>query len=214
MSIFRLMQEHGPPSPAARLPICRAGGLWPVQHGCAVMQAIKSPRLLLRQLTLRDDEFILQLLNEEAFVRFIGDKGVRTLHDAREYIARGPIESYRRHGFGLYLTCLRDGATPIGICGLVKRETLEDVDLGFAQLARYCSQGYASEAAAAVLAHGRDVLALPRIVAITAPDNAASIAVLERIGLRFERLIRLAADGPDLKLFGPSQRARQPRGVF
>lgn len=178
------------------------------------MQALRSPRLLLRELTLRDDEFILQLLNEEAFVRFIGDKGVRTLHDAREYIARGPIDSYRRHGFGLYLTCLRDGGTPIGICGLVKRESLEDVDLGFAQLSQYCSRGYATEAAATVLAYGRDVLALPRIVAITAPDNAASIAVLERTGLGFERLIRLAADGPDLKLFGPSLRARQPRGVF
>src|SRR5208337_5283871 len=148
------------------------GGLGTAPRGRTVMQAIRSARLLLRQLTLGDDEFILKLLNEDAFVRFIGDKGVRTLHDAREYIARGPIESYRRHGFGLYLTCLRHGGTPIGICGLVKRESLEDVDLGFAQLSRYCSQGYATEAAAAVLAYGREVLALSRIVAITAPDNA------------------------------------------
>ena len=171
------------------------------------MNPIRSPRLELRELTLQDDEFILQLLNGESFLRFIGDKGVRTLSDAREYIAQGPIASYRRFGFGLYLSSLRDRATPVGICGLVKRESLEDVDLGFAQLSRHCARGYATEAAAAVLAYGREVLALRRIVAITAPDNAASIAVLEKVGFQFERLIRLAADGPALKLFGPTPRA-------
>ena len=177
------------------------------RHDGALMEPIRSARLELRELTLRDDEFILQLLNEDSFLRFIGDKGVRTLSDAREYIAQGPIGSYRRCGFGLYLTSLRDGGIPIGICGLVKRETLEDVDLGFAQLSRHCSRGYATESAAAVLAYGRKILALPRIVAITAPDNGASIAVLERIGLRFERLVRLAADSPELKLFGSTPRA-------
>ena len=183
----------------------RTGGPWVCtakwRRDASVRAPIRSVRLELRELTLRDDEFILQLLNEHSFLRFIGDKGVRTLSDAREYIAQGPIASYRRRGFGLYLTCLRDGATPIGICGLVKRESLEDVDLGFARLSRHCSLGYATESAAAVLAFGREVLALPRIVAITAPDNDASIAVLGRVGLRFERMIRLAADSPELKLF-------------
>ena len=167
------------------------------------MNVIRSPRLQLRELTVQDDEFILQLLNEAPFLRFIGDKGVRTLFDAREYIIQGPIASYRQFGFGLYMTSLRDGGIPVGICGLVKREALEDVDLGFALLSRYCSRGYAVEAAAAVLTFGRERLRLRRIVAITAPDNFASIAVLEKVGLSFERMIKLTPQSPQLKLFGP-----------
>jgi [ribosomal protein S5]-alanine N-acetyltransferase len=161
---------------------------------------LQTERLGLRQLGLGDDGFILELLNEAAFLRFIGDKGVRTLDAAREYLLKGPIDSYARHGFGLYAVCLRDGA-PIGICGLVKRDGLADVDLGFAFLSRHCSKGYAVESAAAVLAHARQVLRLQRIVAITTAENLGSIAVLERIGLKFERMIRLAEHSPELKLF-------------
>jgi RimJ/RimL family protein N-acetyltransferase len=101
----------------------------------------------------------------------------------------------------LYAACLRDG-TPIGICGLVKREGLNDPDVGFAFLSRYWSSGYAVESAAAVLAHGRDTLRIKRVVAITSPDNQSSIAVLEKIGLKFERMIRLVDHSPELKLFG------------
>ncbi len=166
------------------------------------MKVIRTERLELRQLEPNDAEFILELLNEAAFLRFIGDKGVRTAADAREYIRKGPMDSYARHGFGLYAACLLDG-TPIGICGLVKREGLADVDVGFAFLARYCSNGYAVESASAVLAHARRVLQLQRIVAITSPDNGGSIAVLGKIGLKFERMIRLSEYSPELKLFGP-----------
>jgi len=162
---------------------------------------IQTARLVLRQLELSDAAFVLELLNEADFLRFIGDKGVTTLDGAREYILKGPVDSYGRHGFGLYATCLLDG-TPIGICGLVKREGLADVDVGFAFLSRYRSKGYAVESAAAVLEHARRVLRMQRIVAISSPDNAASIAVLERIGLKFERVIRLAEHSPELKLYG------------
>ncbi len=171
---------------------------------------IESARLDMRELGPHDAKFILELLNEAGFLRFIGDKGVRTLADAREYIEKGPMESYRRFGFGLYLTCLREGGAPIGICGLVKRATLADVDVGFAFLARHWSKGYAAESAAAVLAHGRGALGLGRIVAITAPDNHGSIAVLEKIGLCFERRIRLAEDGAELHLFGPPAARKEP----
>jgi RimJ/RimL family protein N-acetyltransferase len=164
---------------------------------------IESARLNLRELCLQDAPFILELLNEAGFLRFIGDKGVRTLADARDYIVKGPLDSYGRFGFGLYLTTLRDSGTPIGICGLVKREGLADVDVGFAFLARHWSNGYAAESAAAVLHYGRKVLGLARIVAITDPDNVGSIAVLEKIGLRLERRITLADGGPPLNLFGP-----------
>jgi [ribosomal protein S5]-alanine N-acetyltransferase len=166
------------------------------------MNVIQTERLSLRQLELHDAEFILELLNEAQFLRFIGDKGVRNLADARAYILKGPMDSYQRHDFGLYAACLLDG-TPAGICGLVKRDGLEDVDVGFAFLARHCAQGYAVESASAVLAHARHVLRLQRIVAITSPENFGSIAVLERIGLKFERMIRLAEHSPELKLFGP-----------
>jgi RimJ/RimL family protein N-acetyltransferase len=167
------------------------------------MNVIQTERLVLRQLDLNDAEFILELLNEAAFLRFIGDKGVRTLSDARAYIVKGPMDSYGRHGFGMYATCLLDG-TPAGICGLVKRDGLADVDVGFALLPRHRSKGYAVESASAVLAHARRVLRLQRIVAITSPENVGSIAVLEKIGLKFERTIRLAEHSPELKLFGPA----------
>lgn len=167
------------------------------------MNVIQTDRLALRQLRLHDAEFILELLNEATFLRFIGDKGVRTLDDARSYILKGPMDSYARHGFGLYAACLLDG-TPAGICGLVKRDGLADVDVGFAFLSRHCSKGYAVESASAVLSHAKRVLRLQRIVAITLPENFGSIAVLEKIGLKFERMIKLAEHGPELELFGPA----------
>jgi [ribosomal protein S5]-alanine N-acetyltransferase len=162
---------------------------------------IETARLVLRHLEMGDDAFILELLNEAGFLRFIGDKGVRTLDDARSYLKEGPIDSYGRHGFGLYAVCLQDG-TPVGICGLVRRDGLADADVGFAFLARHWSNGYAVESAAAVLAHARRVLRMQRIVAITSPENVGSIAVLEKIGLKFEGMIRLAEHSPELKLFG------------
>jgi [ribosomal protein S5]-alanine N-acetyltransferase len=173
------------------------------------MSIIHTARLSLRELDLGDAEFILELLNEPSFIRNIGDKGVRTIADARNYILQGPMDSYARNGFGLYAACLRHrapdetpAATPIGICGLVKREGLNEPDVGFAFLSRYWSKGYAVESAAAVLAHAREALNLLRIVAITSPDNVQSIAVLEKIGLKFERTIRLVDHSPELKLFG------------
>jgi RimJ/RimL family protein N-acetyltransferase len=172
------------------------------------MSVIQTLRVSLRELDFGDAEFILELLNEAGFIRFIGDKGVRTIADARDYILQGPMDSYARNGFGLYAACLRgtpngeSAGTPIGICGLVRREGLTDPDVGFAFLSRYWSKGYAVESAAAVLAHARQTLNLARIVAITSADNSQSIAVLEKIGLKFERNIRLVDHSPELKLFG------------
>jgi RimJ/RimL family protein N-acetyltransferase len=164
------------------------------------MSILQTPRLALRELDFGDGEFILELLNEAGFLRHIGDKGVRSVADAHDYILKGPMDSYARNGFGLYAACLSDG-TPIGICGLVRREGLDHPDVGFAFLERYWSKGYAVESAAAVLAHAEKALNLEHIVAITSPGNAKSIAVLERIGFQFSRMIRLAADTPELNLF-------------
>jgi RimJ/RimL family protein N-acetyltransferase len=157
--------------------------------------------LILRRLTVDDAEFIFELLNEPSFLQYIGDRGVRSLDDAQEYILNGPVASYEQHGFGLYLTVLRESKVPIGICGLLKRESLEDVDIGFAFLPKYWSKGYAFESASAVMDYGRELLGLKRIVAITAPDNDASIRLLEKLGMRFEKMVTLVEDGPESRLF-------------
>jgi RimJ/RimL family protein N-acetyltransferase len=167
---------------------------------------IETERLALRRLELNDAAFILELLNQPSFIRHIGDKGVRDLEDARNYLVTGPLESYRRFGFGLYLSSLRaQGAAQsprVGICGFVKRETLPDVDIGFALLPQYAGLGYATESARAVLAYGRESLGIERILGIVAPDNAASIAVLEKIGLRFERCVVLGGEAREVRLYG------------
>jgi RimJ/RimL family protein N-acetyltransferase len=162
---------------------------------------LETERLTLRELTTDDAEFSLRLLNEPSFLRFIGDKGVRNLQDARQYILNGPIASYNQNGFGLYLVVLKSTNTSIGMCGLIKRETLTDVDIGFAFLPEFWNKGYALESATAVFSYGKDVLKLPRIVAITNKDNVTSGKLLERLGLHFDRLIDLNGDGDETKLF-------------
>ena len=165
------------------------------------MKVLETDRLILRWLSTDDAEFILELLNDPAFLRFIGDKGVRTLEDARNYILNGPVDMYTRLGFGLYRVGLKESGIPIGICGLIKRDGLDDVDLGFAFLPQFRAQGYAYEAAAAVMTYGKVALGLKRIVAITSPDNDASGRLLEKLGLRFERMIRLSAGAEEVRLF-------------
>jgi RimJ/RimL family protein N-acetyltransferase len=161
---------------------------------------LETDRLVLRRLTLNDAPFIMELVNEPSFLRYIGDRGVRSLQDARRYLLTGPIASYERFGFGLYLIFLKATGDAVGMCGLLKRDTLPDVDVGFALLPGYWRQGYAAEAAAAVLDYGRTRLGLKRIVAITSPDNVASIALLEKLGLKFEALIRLGDDPREVRL--------------
>jgi RimJ/RimL family protein N-acetyltransferase len=169
---------------------------------------IETPRLGLRELAVGDAAFMNELLNDEHFLRNIGDRGVRSEADARRYLLDGPIASYRTHGFGLWLVQLKQGGEALGICGLVRRAGLDDVDVGFAFLPRHWSRGYAREAAAAVLRHAREVLALRRIVAITDPGNEASARVLESIGLAFERMVRLTPEAKALRLFAVEWRAR------
>jgi RimJ/RimL family protein N-acetyltransferase len=164
------------------------------------MTVLETKRLSLRRLSPEDAEFILELLNDASFMRFIGDKGVRTTEDARQYILTGPMESYERHGFGLWLVEPKGSGAPAGMCGFLKRDSLSDVDIGFAFLPRYRSMGYAVESAAAVMNYGRSVLGLRRIVAITDDDNAGSIRVLEKIGMTFDRRVRLSDDGPEIRL--------------
>jgi RimJ/RimL family protein N-acetyltransferase len=164
------------------------------------MKILETDRLILRQLSTEDAEFILELVNEPSFIQNIGDRGVRTLEDARAYILRVAISSYEKNGFGLYLVELRDSGQSIGMCGLIKRDGLEDVDIGYAFLPGFWLKGYAVESAAAVKNYARDALGLKRLVAITDPANQGSIRVLEKIGLKYEKMVRLSAEDIDLKL--------------
>ena len=162
---------------------------------------LETERLNLRRISARDAKFILALLNDPSFIRNIGDKRVRSVSNARSYIRNNIVASYERFGFGLYMVELKDSGSPIGICGLVKREALPDVDIGFAFLPPFWSKGYATESAQAVKAYAIDVVGLKRIAAVTNPDNDGSIGVLEKIGLSFERMIRLGEDEPEIRLY-------------
>jgi RimJ/RimL family protein N-acetyltransferase len=162
---------------------------------------IETDRLFLRELNAADAAFILELVNEPAFIKNIADKKVRTLADAIHYIETGPGASYRQHGYGLYLVGLKESHTPIGICGLVKRDYLDDADIGYAFLERYWSQGYAYESAAAVMDYARGTLGLSRILGITSPDNQGSIRLLEKLGLRFVRMIKVPGQNEDTRFF-------------
>ena len=178
--------------------------LWTVAAINHFMTVIETERLILRRLTVDDAPFILTLLNEPSFLRYIGDKKVRTLEDARQYMLNGPVASYEQNGFGLGLVELKESHTAIGICGLVKREELPDPDIGFALLPDYWNKGFAFEAAAAVLHDARERLSLQRILAITFLDNESSIKLLERLGFRFETVMKLSEDREPVKLFSKS----------
>src|ERR1044071_1099016 len=160
------------------------------ENGAPVLRILETDRLILRWLSADDAEFILGLLNEPSWLRFIGDRGVRTIEAARDYILKGPVEMYARLGFGVYAVELKEGGIPIGTCGLIKRDSLDDVDIGYSLLPQYWSKGYAFEAASAVMEYAKDVLGLKRIVAITTTDNHSSARLLEKLGLRFERMVR------------------------
>jgi RimJ/RimL family protein N-acetyltransferase len=166
------------------------------------MVVLETPRLTLRQLTTGDAPFILELLNDPDFLHYIGDRGVRTLDDACRYILTGPVAMYEAHGFGLWKVELRESAIPVGLCGLLKRETLPDVDIGFAFLPQHRLQGYGLESARAVMEYGRKVFRLTRIVAITSLVNDPSARLLARIGLKFEREMPLGEKQEPIRLFG------------
>ncbi len=165
------------------------------------LKTFQTERLILRPMTEKDADFILELLNDPAFIRYIGDRKVRTLEGARVYITDGPVASYARNGFGLYLVELRESGESMGMCGLIRRNTLKDVDIGYAFLPKFWSRGYAFEAAQEMKLYAREELGLKRLVAVVDPENLASIYLLEKLGMKFEKMVRLAADDIELKLF-------------
>ncbi len=165
------------------------------------MDIITTERLSLRKLSTDDAEFILELVCDSSFIRYIGDKGVKNIEDARQYILGGPVKSYVENGFGLMAVRELETQTPVGICGLLRRPGLCDADIGFAFLPRYHRMGYATESAMAVLSYGRADLGLQRIVAITAEENEASIKLLEKIGMKFEKTMTLPGEQTPVCLY-------------
>ncbi len=161
---------------------------------------LETERLHIVKFSEEHAAFVLDLLNTPAWIQFIGDRGVRTLEEARQYIVNGPLKSYEQFGFGPYLIRLKESDRPIGLCGLFKRETLEDVDIGFALLPAYAGYGY--EAASAVITYAVQEWKLPRIIGLTTAANQYSIRLLEKLGLRFEKKILFRTDGVESLLFG------------
>lgn len=168
------------------------------------MSIIETARLQLGHFTLDDAPFILELVNDPSWIQFIGDRGIRTLAQAEAYLQTGPMASYAKNGFGLYLVWRKADKVRLGMCGLVKRPSLPHIDIGFAFLPQFTGQGFAFEAATAVLHHARYDLNLTPIVAIVAPGNHRSIKLLEKLGLRFQKMVSLAENQPESMLFYPT----------
>ena len=162
---------------------------------------LETERLTLCEFSTDDAPFVFELMNDESYLQFIGDRGIKTTEDAKNYLLNGPLKSYQEFGFGLFLTRLKDSGIPVGTCGLIKRPELDDVDVGYAFLERYRGKGYATEAGRAVLEYAKRGAGLKRVVAITALDNAASIKVLEKLGLQFEKTITWPDGNEEINLF-------------
>jgi RimJ/RimL family protein N-acetyltransferase len=168
----------------------------------ATLPELETPRLVLRRLEFDDAPFLVRLLNEPSFLSNIGDRGVRNVEDAHRYLREGPLMMYARYGFGLWHAAQKSDGAAVGMCGLLKRESLPDADIGYAYLPEFWGQGYAFEAAAAALEHGRQKFGLKRVIAIVSQHNAGSIRVLEKLGMSFERLHSVNPAEPDVRLYG------------
>lgn len=174
---------------------------------------LETPRLRLRRLAEDDAPFMLALLNDEAFLRFIGDRNVRTDEEARAYIRTGAMASYEQHGHGLYLVVSKESGEPVGTCGILRREPLPDPDLGFAFAAEHRSKGYGREAASAVLEYARTSLGMTRMAAIVSPGNEPSLRVLASLGFAFERMVRMAETEPEILYLACELDGRAPAGI-
>jgi len=168
----------------------------------AIPPELETSRLVLRRLVFDDAPFLVALLNQPSFIANIGDRGVRNVEDAHRYLRDGPHAMYERHGHGLWHVARKPDGVGVGLCGLLKRDNLPHVDVGYAYLPEFWGQGYAVEAAAATLAHGAGKFGLTRIIGVVSEGNSASIRVLEKIGMRFEGMYCMHPGEPEVRLYG------------
>lgn len=163
---------------------------------------VQTERLILRKFTVDDAPFMLELLNTPTWQRFIGDRNVHSIEEAEQYLINGNIKNYSMYGFGFYLVAIKKTGDSIGMCGLVKRDSLEDVDIGFALLPQFIGKGYGFEAASATLEYAQNILQLNKIIAIVNPENTDSIKLIKKMGLQFEKMVQLSFTDIELMLFG------------
>ena len=159
-------------------------------------------RLRFRRLTLDDTNLMLAVWNDPAFIRYVGDRGIRTLEEARQAMLDGPLMLYEKYGHGPYRIALKNDDTAIGICGIFRRDGLDEPDIGFSTLPKHCGRGYAYEAACAVIDYARADLGLPLLTAIVSPDNAASVGLIRKLGLRFERMYEWPDSDEEVAIYG------------
>ncbi len=164
------------------------------------MKIIETKRLILREIVESDGEFILDLLNQRSFIKYIGDRNVRTVEEAREFIENRYRKSYENNGYGLYLVELKEDNAPLGISGFVKRDNFQYADIGFAFLPQFEKKGYALESALALMKYGQKILGFKEVLAITTQDNESSRKLLEKLGFEFDELIEMP-NNEILKLF-------------
>ncbi len=167
---------------------------------------VETERLVIRRFVVDDAAFIVELVNDADWIRYIGDRNIRTVADAVGYLERGPMDSYVVHGHGLWRVELRANATPIGMCGLLWRDWLADPDIGFAFLPAFRGAGYATESARAVLRHAGETLQMPRVAAIVSPENARSITLLKSLGMTRAGQVRPPGSDRDVELFAMNLR--------
>jgi len=178
-------------------------------RGLAILPELETARLTLRRLDFDDAPFVVRLLNEPSFLQNIGDRGVRNVEDAHRYLREGPLAMYEKFGFGLWHTSRKSDGAAVGMCGLLKRDSLPDVDIGYAYLPEFWGQGYAFEAAEATVRHAARKFALRRLIGVVSQGNTGSIRVLEKVGMRFERLYPMHPGEPEVRLYG---RTLEPPG--
>ena len=166
-----------------------------------IEQPTPTARLTLRRITTDDADLMLAVWNDPAFVRYVGDRGIRTPDQARAAICDGALRLYSDFGFGPYCMELKSDGTRIGICGLFQRDNLDHPDIGFSVLPAYCGAGYASEAAQSVVAYARDDLGISTLTAIVSPENTASIGLIEKLGLSFDRGITMPDEDEEISLY-------------
>lgn len=162
---------------------------------------LETERLLLERLTLDDAELMLAVWNDPAFHRYVGDRGIRTVDEARQALTGGALKLYADYGHGPYRLTLKSAGVAIGVCGLFRRDGLDDTDIGFSILPRYCGQGLAYEAARAVIDHARDDIKLARLTALVSAENSASIGLIEKLGFDFEAISRIPGEDEDVRLY-------------
>lgn len=163
---------------------------------------LETERLSLRRLTLDDAELMLAVWNDPSFIRHVGDRGIRTIDAARVALEEGALKFYSDYGYGPFRVALIADDSPVGVCGLFRREGLDEPDIGFSVFPEYWRKGFAYEAASAVVDHAETDLQLQRLIAIVSPENDPSVALIEKLGLQFERMYRLPGEDDDIAVYG------------